>query len=308
MAGLGFIHLGFLAAAAAVAVPILIHLLFRPRARKVKIGTLFFLRSVLRDSARRRKVRRWILLALRAAGVLLLALLFARPYRTDAAAQGSEREVILLIDRSASMGASGCRCFAVRESRASRPASCSKTCPRAPPRTWLISTRKAQSRSPRPGSTRGSSRCRPARITARPSAWARDIVDRIAPPEPRGLSLDRSPALRHAFAGSSRLFRAGARVRSPTSAGRSRAISPSISSRPSRPTSARASPSASRPASSTPVSSRPGDVPVRLVLDGKSPIEQTVTVEGRSRATCPLRRPDRRAGPAFRVRRDQGRR
>ena len=107
MAGLGFIHLGFLAAAAAVAVPVLIHLLFRPRARKVEIGTLFFLRSVLRDSARRRKVRRWILLALRVAGVLLLALLFARPYRNNAAAAGLEREVVLLIDRSASMGAAG---------------------------------------------------------------------------------------------------------------------------------------------------------------------------------------------------------
>jgi Aerotolerance regulator N-terminal len=105
VAGLGFIHLGFLAAAAAVAVPILIHLLFRPRARKVEIGSLWFLRLVMRDSAQRRKIRRWVLLALRALGVLLLALLFARPYRTDAAANASEREVILLIDRSGSMGA-----------------------------------------------------------------------------------------------------------------------------------------------------------------------------------------------------------
>ena len=107
LAGVGFIHLGFLAAAAAIAVPILIHLLFRPRAQQVKIGTLFFLRSVLRDSDRSRKVRRWLLLALRAAGVLLLAILFARPYRSDSESIGVEREVILLIDRSASMGAAG---------------------------------------------------------------------------------------------------------------------------------------------------------------------------------------------------------
>jgi hypothetical protein len=107
LAGLGFIHVGFLAAAAAIAIPILIHLLFRPKARPVKIGTLFFLRAVLRDSARRRKVRRWLLLALRALGVLLLALLFARPYRGESGSSGSEREVILLIDRSASMGALG---------------------------------------------------------------------------------------------------------------------------------------------------------------------------------------------------------
>ena len=103
--GLGFIHLGFLAAAAAVAVPILIHLLFRQRARRVDLGTLQFLRVALRDQARRRKIRRWILLALRSAGVLLLAFLFARPYWNDRSQLGREREVVLLIDRSASMGA-----------------------------------------------------------------------------------------------------------------------------------------------------------------------------------------------------------
>ncbi len=105
MGGLGFIHLGFLAAGAAVAVPILIHLLFRQRARRVEIGTLYFLRVVLRDQARRRRIRRWILLALRVAGVLLLALLFARPYRKAPETMGSEREAVLLIDRSASMAA-----------------------------------------------------------------------------------------------------------------------------------------------------------------------------------------------------------
>ncbi len=105
MGGLGFIHLGFLAAGAAVAVPILIHLLFRQRARRVEIGTLRFLRVVLQDQARRRKLRRWLLLALRVAGVILLALLFARPFWKAAETRGSEREVAILIDRSASMGA-----------------------------------------------------------------------------------------------------------------------------------------------------------------------------------------------------------
>jgi len=105
MAGLGLIHLGFLAATAAVAVPIFIHLLLRPRARRVDIGSVRFLRRVLKDSTRRRKLRRWLLLALRAAIVLLLALLFARPYLSGAGADGRDREVILLIDQSASMGA-----------------------------------------------------------------------------------------------------------------------------------------------------------------------------------------------------------
>src|SRR4051794_13797203 len=105
MGGLGFIHAGFLAAALAVAVPVIIHLLFRQKARRVEIGSLHFLKVVLQDNARRRKVRRWLLLALRAAGVLLLAGLFARPFWGVPGAAGREREVILLIDRSASMEA-----------------------------------------------------------------------------------------------------------------------------------------------------------------------------------------------------------
>jgi hypothetical protein len=105
MAGLGLINLAFLAATVAVAVPVLIHLLLRPRARRVEIGSVHFLKLVLKDSTRRRRVRRWLLLALRAAVVLLLALLFARPYLAGAGADGRDREVILLIDQSASMAA-----------------------------------------------------------------------------------------------------------------------------------------------------------------------------------------------------------
>src|SRR5258708_3371822 len=105
MGGLNFIHLGFLAGAAAVLVPVLIHLLFRQRPRRVEIGSLHFLKIALRDHVRRKKLRRWLLLALRVAGVLLLALLFARPYRAGPSAEGADQEVALVIDRSASMGA-----------------------------------------------------------------------------------------------------------------------------------------------------------------------------------------------------------
>ena len=105
MAGLSLIHPAFLAATAAVALPIVIHLLLRPRARRVDIGSVRFLQRALRDSTRRRKVRRWLLLTLRVATVLLLALLFARPFLRGHAADGRDREVILLIDQSASMSA-----------------------------------------------------------------------------------------------------------------------------------------------------------------------------------------------------------
>src|SRR5690348_3330299 len=103
MPGLSFIHWGFLAGALAVAVPIAIHLWFRPKPKTVEIGSLQFLKIVLREHSRRRNLRRWVLLMLRIAGVLLLALLFARPYLSSSAAEGQDREVALVIDQSASM-------------------------------------------------------------------------------------------------------------------------------------------------------------------------------------------------------------
>ncbi len=106
MGGLGVISSGYLAAGAAfAAVPVVIHLLFRRKAPRVDLGSLRFLRVAIRDNAHRRKVRRWLLLALRMAGVLLLGLLFARPYWAQPEIPGEEREIAILIDRSASMGA-----------------------------------------------------------------------------------------------------------------------------------------------------------------------------------------------------------
>lgn len=104
MFGLSVVHAGFLAAALAVAIPIVIHLLFRQRSRTVPIGSLQFLRQVVKEH-RRRRVRQWLLLALRMLAVVLLALLFARPYVNDAARRGRQQEIVLLIDRSASMQA-----------------------------------------------------------------------------------------------------------------------------------------------------------------------------------------------------------
>jgi len=104
MWGLSFIQAGFLAAAAAASVPVLIHLLFRQRARKLTIGSVRFLQRVVREHRRRRRVRQWILLALRCLAVLLLAILFARPFLNAAARLGPQQELVLLVDASASMG------------------------------------------------------------------------------------------------------------------------------------------------------------------------------------------------------------
>jgi hypothetical protein len=106
MGGLGLTSSGFLGAGALLAaVPILVHLLFRRKARRVDLGSLRFLKVAIRDNAHRRKIRRWLLLASRISGVLLLGLLFARPYRVEPQVPGQDREVVILIDRSASMGA-----------------------------------------------------------------------------------------------------------------------------------------------------------------------------------------------------------
>ena len=75
---MSFIQIGFLGALTAMAIPVVIHLVFRQKTRQVELGTLRFLREVLEHNARRRRVMRWLLLALRLACVALLAVLFAR--------------------------------------------------------------------------------------------------------------------------------------------------------------------------------------------------------------------------------------
>ena len=104
MPEIGFLHTGFLVAgAAAAALPILIHLLLRQRARTLEIGSVRFLRSVIRQHTRRRRVRQWLLLALRILALLLLAALFARPLMDRTRLQGLNQEATMLVDSSASM-------------------------------------------------------------------------------------------------------------------------------------------------------------------------------------------------------------
>jgi hypothetical protein len=92
-----------LTALAAVILPILAHLLFRRRSRPVDLGTLRFLKVAVRQDTRRRKLKRLLLLALRLACVVLLVLLFARPFRAEFIGGGDAGLTVLLIDRSASM-------------------------------------------------------------------------------------------------------------------------------------------------------------------------------------------------------------
>lgn len=100
---MSFVQIGFLGALAALTIPILIHLVFRQRPKRVDLGTLRFLRVVLEHNARRRRVMRWFLLALRMACLVLLAFMFSRPYLLAARQQGAKQTAVVLIDQSATM-------------------------------------------------------------------------------------------------------------------------------------------------------------------------------------------------------------
>src|SRR5437588_10813305 len=100
---MGFVQASLLAALAAVILPVLAHLVFRRRSRPVDLGTLRFLKIAVRRDTRRRWLKRWLLLALRLGCVVLLVLLFARPFRAEFAGGGDAGLTVLLLDRSASM-------------------------------------------------------------------------------------------------------------------------------------------------------------------------------------------------------------
>lgn len=101
----------FLVGLAALAIPVLIHLTRRQTRESVQFPSLMFLRRIPHPSTQRRRIHRWPLLLLRLAALALLVLAFARPFlqREDGApllaASAGGRELVVLLDRSYSMGA-----------------------------------------------------------------------------------------------------------------------------------------------------------------------------------------------------------
>jgi len=105
-----FLAPALLAALAAIAIPIVVHLVQRDRRRVVEFPSLMFLRKIPNQSVKRRAIRHWPLLLLRIAAFALIALAFARPFWQGAgaaAAAGAGREVIVLLDTSHSMAYGG---------------------------------------------------------------------------------------------------------------------------------------------------------------------------------------------------------
>lgn len=102
---MSFLNPLFLLGLAAVAAPIIVHLVRRTKAPRVEFPSLMFVRRVPQKTIRKRTVQNWLLLALRCLAFLLLALAFVRPYFGSGSAdegQGKRANVILL-DTSFSM-------------------------------------------------------------------------------------------------------------------------------------------------------------------------------------------------------------
>lgn len=93
----------------AIAIPIFVHLIQREKKRVVMFPSLMFVQKIPYQSVRRRRIRHWFLLLMRAAAICLLVAAFARPFmpkRAQAAAliTGGSREAVIMLDTSASMG------------------------------------------------------------------------------------------------------------------------------------------------------------------------------------------------------------
>lgn len=105
--GIAFLVPAFLAGLAALLVPLVIHLRQREWERPRRFPSLMFLRRIPIRTARRRRITDWLLLLLRAGVFALLVAAFARPFfhrGTSVVAAAPARAVVLLLDRSMSMG------------------------------------------------------------------------------------------------------------------------------------------------------------------------------------------------------------
>jgi Aerotolerance regulator N-terminal len=96
----------FLAALAALAIPILIHLFYFRRFRKVYFTNVRLLKEVKEETSNRQKLRNLLVLAMRCLAIALMVLAFCQPYipKSDAVKRG-EQAVSIYIDNSFSMDA-----------------------------------------------------------------------------------------------------------------------------------------------------------------------------------------------------------
>ena len=105
---MSFIAPLFFVALAALAIPVLIHLIQREKKQVIRFPSLMFVQRVPFKSIQRRKVHNWLLLFVRLAALALIVLAFARPFFAGqdlgGGAGSGAREVVILLDQSYSIG------------------------------------------------------------------------------------------------------------------------------------------------------------------------------------------------------------
>ena len=96
----------FLMAALAVAIPVVLHMINRQKAKEMPFPTLRFLKISVQKTRRRKRVHDMLLMILRAVVLLLIAVGLARPAVTSLGAlwERAIRAVAIILDNSASMG------------------------------------------------------------------------------------------------------------------------------------------------------------------------------------------------------------
>ncbi len=104
---LSFLSPLFLIGAAAAAIPIVLHLLKREPEVRVRFPTVALLKNAPVEHTEKRRIREWLLLALRVATLVLLAVAFARPFLASGVALESAGITIIALDTSASLTAPG---------------------------------------------------------------------------------------------------------------------------------------------------------------------------------------------------------
>ncbi len=103
---MGFAFSAVLWASAAVAAPVVIHLLLRTRPRTVTLPTMHFVRKTHRASVSRHRLKHLLLLALRMLALLLMVLIVARAFvpAFSSAPDGATTAMVVVVDNTASMG------------------------------------------------------------------------------------------------------------------------------------------------------------------------------------------------------------
>ena len=109
MPGFSFLSPLFLIAAVAAAVPILLHLFHRKTEVVIDFPAVQLLTRVPAQQHRRRRLRELILLVVRVAALVLLAVSFARPYLAGAVAPTTAPVTVIAVDTS--MSHLGFRCI-----------------------------------------------------------------------------------------------------------------------------------------------------------------------------------------------------